>query len=118
MGRRSDRNSAAQRLGRFWVIAVVATWLFAAIPLPGTDFPDTIRFHRRGPGEGLSNAVVTAVVQDHRGFIWIGTQDGLNRFDGYEFEVFRPRLTGSGFSVPRPDKHASGRQPRCALGRN
>lgn len=40
--------------------------------------------------DGLSNNKVNCVLQDKAGFIWFGTEDGLNRFDGYEFKVFRP----------------------------
>lgn len=39
--------------------------------------------------EGLSNNSVKTIFQDSRGFLWIGTQDGLNRYDGYNFEVFK-----------------------------
>lgn len=38
---------------------------------------------------GLSDNMVTGCVQDKNGYIWIGTRDGLNRFDGYTFKVFR-----------------------------
>ncbi len=38
--------------------------------------------------EGLSQSVVNCLFQDSRGFLWIGTQNGLNRFDGFRFEVF------------------------------
>lgn len=38
---------------------------------------------------GLSDNMVTSCVQDKNGYIWIGTRDGLNRFDGYTFKVFR-----------------------------
>ena len=37
----------------------------------------------------LSQTRVVEIVQDHRGFLWFGTQDGLNRYDGYEVKVFR-----------------------------
>jgi signal transduction histidine kinase/ligand-binding sensor domain-containing protein/CheY-like chemotaxis protein/AraC-like DNA-binding protein len=39
--------------------------------------------------DGLSQNAVAAVVQDRRGFMWFGTKDGLNRYDGYNFLVFR-----------------------------
>jgi signal transduction histidine kinase/ligand-binding sensor domain-containing protein len=38
--------------------------------------------------EGLSENVIYSIVQDKRGFLWIGTWDGLNRYDGYNFKKF------------------------------
>ncbi|RVT97301.1 response regulator [Mucilaginibacter limnophilus] len=38
---------------------------------------------------GLSNSTINDCIQDKRGFLWIATRDGLNRFDGYSFKVFR-----------------------------
>ncbi len=48
-----------------------------------------LKFERLSVEEGLSNAFVWRILQDRRGFLWIGTEDGLNRFDGYEFTIFK-----------------------------
>ena len=39
--------------------------------------------------DGLSQSTVQAIVKDKHGFMWFGTQDGLNKFDGYKFTVYR-----------------------------
>ena len=39
--------------------------------------------------QGLPNVAVTAIIQDHEGYMWFGTLDGLCRYDGYEMVVFR-----------------------------
>jgi signal transduction histidine kinase/ligand-binding sensor domain-containing protein len=44
---------------------------------------------------GLSQSVGNCIFQDSRGYIWIGTQNGLNRFDGYNFEVFLSKPSDS-----------------------
>lgn len=49
----------------------------------------TIRFAHIGTEEGLWHNNVYSVLQDHLGFMWFGTIDGLNRFDGYRFSVYR-----------------------------
>ena len=55
-----------------------------------------LRFTHLSGEQGLSNSTIEAICQDSRGFMWIGTRDGLNRYDGHEMVVYR-RL--------RPDKH-------------
>jgi PAS domain S-box-containing protein len=47
------------------------------------------RFTRLSVEHGLSQATVQAILQDHAGFFWFGTDEGLNRFDGYSFRVFK-----------------------------
>lgn len=48
-----------------------------------------MRFDFYDEEDGLSNHWLESIAQDHDGYLWIGTQDGLNRFDGYTFKVFR-----------------------------
>ena len=39
--------------------------------------------------QGLSQSVVNVIYQDHKGYLWFGTQDGLNRYDGYTFTIYK-----------------------------
>jgi signal transduction histidine kinase/ligand-binding sensor domain-containing protein/DNA-binding response OmpR family regulator len=48
-----------------------------------------LRFNHFTSEQGLSNNEVTSIAQDKDGFIWIGTLDGLNRFDGYNIKVYK-----------------------------
>jgi ligand-binding sensor domain-containing protein/signal transduction histidine kinase len=47
-----------------------------------------IRFSRLSTAQGLSQTRVAGIVQDNQGFMWLGTQNGLDRYDGYEYKVF------------------------------
>ncbi len=67
------------------------------------------RFNNYTISNGLSQSFVTTIIQDQNNSLWIGTQDGLNRFDGKTFEVFNqdetPGLESSNFqcSTRTPD---------------
>jgi len=47
-----------------------------------------LEFEQLTANDGLSQNFVTCILQDHQGFLWFGTRDGLNRYDGYEFKVY------------------------------
>ncbi|MEO5624121.1 MAG: two-component regulator propeller domain-containing protein, partial [Dokdonella sp.] len=61
-------------------------WMAAACPNPPPAPP---QFVPLTVAEGLPSSVVYKTVQDHDGFVWIGTQDGLARYDGVGFRVYR-----------------------------
>ena len=48
-----------------------------------------VRFDIFTTSDGLSQNRIFDIVQDNNGFMWIGTEDGLNRYDGYEFKVYK-----------------------------
>ena len=52
--------------------------------------------------QGLSQSIVEAIVQDRRGFLWLATEDGLNRWDGHRFTVFR-NVSGNARSLSYND---------------
>lgn len=47
-----------------------------------------LKFKRYGSENGLTHERITTVFKDSQGFVWVGTMDGVNRFDGYRFEQF------------------------------
>lgn len=51
-----------------------------------------LKFESYSTLEGLSSSTCEELFQDSDGYLWFGTIDGLNRYDGYTFEIFRPVL--------------------------
>ncbi len=73
---------------RILMVTLCIAWatLFATSTVLGTENP--LKFQHYSLDDGLSQGSVISIVQDQQGFLWLGTQDGLNRFDGYQFKVF------------------------------
>jgi signal transduction histidine kinase/ligand-binding sensor domain-containing protein/DNA-binding response OmpR family regulator len=51
--------------------------------------PGNLKFAHIGTEAGLSQNNVTCILRDRQGFMWFGTRDGLNRYDGYDFDVYK-----------------------------
>jgi ligand-binding sensor domain-containing protein len=51
----------------------------------------SLKFKHLTVKDGLSNDFITSMLQDRKGFIWFGTQDGLNKYDGYSFTSYKYR---------------------------
>lgn len=63
------------------ILTITCTQAFTQTPY--------LYFSQITPDNGLSHNKVNCILQDRRGFIWLGTEDGLNRYDGQHFTVFR-----------------------------
>ncbi|QIP15627.1 hypothetical protein G8759_24835 [Spirosoma aureum] len=80
------------RLG--WIGWLLAVWLSVGLHAQSAEVP----FVRYTTEQGLSNDVITAIAKDQRGFMWIGTLNGLNRFDGLQFKIYK--RTGQAKDLP------------------
>jgi ligand-binding sensor domain-containing protein/tRNA A-37 threonylcarbamoyl transferase component Bud32 len=70
-----------------WIVflCVLSTFVFSVHLHPQNN----IKFERITIEQGLSQNTVYAIIQDNKGFLWFGTEDGLNRYDGYNFKVYK-----------------------------
>jgi ligand-binding sensor domain-containing protein/DNA-binding CsgD family transcriptional regulator len=74
-------------IGKFSAVAGFLACLASAPPhLPAAQ--KRYYFDRISAESGLSQSIVTALYQDRQGFFWLGTRDGLKRYDGYEFTPY------------------------------
>ena len=73
------------KLNNAWFV-VLAVFMMSSVVNAGSYVP---RIKQLSIKDGLSNSRITTVFQDSKGFIWIGTQDGLNRYDGYGFREYK-----------------------------
>jgi ligand-binding sensor domain-containing protein/signal transduction histidine kinase len=73
----------AKRSTPLWALLL---WAWCAIAQAS---PLSLRFERLGVDEGLTQESVTSVLQDRHGYMWMGTQAGLNRYDGYRMTAFK-----------------------------
>ncbi len=64
-------------------------FLILLLLLPAVGFCQSYKAVHISVAEGLSQSSVYDIVQDPKGFTWIATQDGLNRYDGINFQVYR-----------------------------
>ncbi|MBF0286174.1 MAG: response regulator [SAR324 cluster bacterium] len=93
---------------KFFLLLIL---LFCLSPFPSQARPGKIKFERISTEHGLSNSIVYGIIQDQEGFMWFSTQNGINRYDGYTFKVFRvdpfdpagPSSSNSGFIHESPN---------------
>ncbi len=67
------------------LLALLLPWLLPALH---SQTSGSVRFRHLSTGQGLSQSQVNFLLKDSRGFLWAATQDGLNRYDAYQFRHF------------------------------
>src|SRR5688572_3744681 len=73
----------------FCISQIFFLLIFFSVNKKGHAQNENLRFEHLGVEDGLSNDHVTAILQDSKGYIWFGTTDGLNKYDGYSFTKYR-----------------------------
>ena len=69
------------------LLTVVLSLFCLVISADNAEIPD-MKFRRLDTRDGLSNSQINCLFQDSKGYVWIGTSYGLNRYDGYRFRTF------------------------------
>jgi signal transduction histidine kinase/ligand-binding sensor domain-containing protein/AraC-like DNA-binding protein len=79
---------ADKRPGQF-ILLLLSCFLVCHLPCSAQTISSDLELIHYDVKDGLSQSTVLAIYQDKYGFLWLGTRDGLNRFDGYSFEIFQ-----------------------------
>jgi len=70
-------------------IVVILILIFCFTTVCGQE---TYKFNQLTTKDGLSDGMVTCILQDKKGFIWIGTDNGLNKYDGYQIHIYKHNI--------------------------
>jgi signal transduction histidine kinase/ligand-binding sensor domain-containing protein/DNA-binding response OmpR family regulator len=87
-----DNSTKNSSLGRLAISGFLLLLAFISFVLPGAHGQSMkVDFSTLASSENLSQNTIQCIYQDVYGFIWFGTQDGLNKYDGYQIEIFKSR---------------------------
>jgi PAS domain S-box-containing protein len=70
------------------IFALLSSLFTFPSTLPVNSQSDILQFENISTEQGLSQGTVTAILQDRQGFMWFGTEGGLNKYDGYQFSIY------------------------------
>ncbi len=72
-----------------FIYSILLFLSFSSFKLHAQINPENTKFKHLSVDDGLSDNNVFSIIQDKEGFMWLGTSDGLNKYDGYNFTIYR-----------------------------
>jgi len=85
-------SNQAHTIQKRFVARICCWWMLVLqiiICIPAYTQQQNLKFEHLNSDQGLSQNNITCILQDSRGFMWFGTPEGLNKYDGYTFTVYR-----------------------------
>ena len=93
-------------------ILVITAVLFLSVNISVYGQSHNISFKYLNTDHGLSQSDIICMYKDSQGYMWFGTRDGLNRYDGYSFKVYRHNRKRQLKCLQQPHKYDCRRQKR------
>ena len=85
-----DLNHKISRTTLRWLTTITLTILIVlSLQVNVYAVENNIKFEHITVDHGLSQSGISCILQDSQGFMWVGTQDGLNKYDGYNFTIYK-----------------------------
>ena len=82
-------TGAIKNLLFYFICFLLSSLISVGFPINATAQQTPLNFKKLSQKEGLSQNTINCMLQDHNGFMWFGTDDGLNKYDGYQFTVYK-----------------------------
>jgi signal transduction histidine kinase/ligand-binding sensor domain-containing protein len=97
----ASRHARSERMRAWNGFMRLVTLFITGCAFLAFGFPDYTRseFTRLTVEQGLSSNIINCILQDRKGFLWIGTANGLNRYDGYRFTAYKADPVKAGHLV-------------------
>jgi len=95
------------------ILLLITSFIYSLTPLYSIS---ELEFERLNSKHGLSTEEVRSIFQDSEGYIWLLTKEGLNRYDGYSFEIFKQGKSGIDFPTSSFESICEDDQGRLWLG--
>ncbi len=85
----TEKRCQRSSTGRLAILLPLVVLVGLSSPTEARGDGRSLRFERLSLEQGLSQGTVNCILQDRAGYLWLGSQEGLNRYDGHRFRVYK-----------------------------